>query len=382
MRDSVAFRSAGFQPAGPPASCRRRLEAGGPAARMAAFRSRISCVVALLFCATSAFAQHSPYDDLANSLMSRYHIPSGAIAVVHDGRLIFARGYGRAGAATLFDIASLTKPITSAAILKLHEEGKLKLDARVFDDVLTDLHPLPGMSIVDPRIHEITIRNLLQHTGGWDRDKTFDPMFMDIAPRTPENIARFMMGKPLQYAPGTTYSYSNFGYSLLGRVIEKVTRMPYEEYVRRFILAPVGVHCMRIDRKIAVLDSHGGWLASAVDYIRFVTALNEGRIIDRKSIAMMIAKPSIPVTDSWYGMGWQVRHADGDFNWWHNGSLPNATTLVVRAANGYIWVAFFNSRPKNSDKLAGELDSGMWDALSKMTREPEGDLFPRFVGCR
>ena len=338
-------------------------------------------VIALSLFASIAVAQPSPYDTLANSLMSRYNLPAGAFAVVHDGRLIFVRGYGQGRPRMLFDIASLTKPITSAAILKLHEQGKLNLDARVFN-LLSDLQPLPGQSVVDRRIYDITIRNLLQHTGGWDSATTFDPMFMNITPRTPRQIARFMMSKPLQYAPGTKYAYSNFGYSLLGRVIEKVTGQPYDTWVQHNILEPAGARCMKIDPSLAVLDSHGGWMASVVDYLRFVVALNSGHIISPASIRMMIAKPSIPVSDSWYGMGWQVRRADGDFNWWHNGSLDTSTTLVVRAFNGYAWVAFFNSRPKNSDQLAADLDAGMWDALGKMKREPPGDLFARFTGCR
>lgn len=336
--------------------------------------------LALFFVASAAFAQPSPYDQLANSLMSRYNLPAGAIGVVHDGRLVFVRGYGQGRPRFLFDIASLSKPITSAAILKLREEGKVNLDAHVFQ-LLSDLQPLPGQHVVDRRIYDITIRNLLQHTGGWDSAKTFDPMFMNITPRTPVQIARYMMGQPLQYAPGTTYAYSNFGYSLLGRVIEKVTGQPYETWVQHNILEPAGARCMRIDPQLAVLDSHGGWMASVVDYLHFVTALNAGRIISPASIRMMIAKPSIPVTDSWYGMGWQVRPSGGDYNWWHNGSLPTSTTLVVRAYNGYEWVAFFNSRPASGD-VAGELDSGMWDALAKRKGEPTGDLFPKFEGCR
>ena len=338
-------------------------------------------VIALVLCASAAVAQQSPYDQLANSLMSKYGLEAGAIGVVHDGRLIFVRGYGQGRPRFLFDIASVTKPITSAAILKLHEQGKLNLDAKVFE-LLSDLQPLPGQHVVDQRIYQITIRNLLQHTGGWDRDKTFDPMFMNITPRTPRQIARYMMSQPLQYAPGTKYAYSNFGYSLLGRVIEKVTGQPYEGWVNRNILQPAGAQCMHIDPKLAVLDSHGGWMASVVDYLHFVVALNAGRIISPASIRMMIAKPSIPVTDNWYGMGWQVRPSGGDFNWWHNGSLDTSTTLVVRAYNGYQWVVFFNSRPTNSDQLAADIDNGMWDALGKRKGEIPGDLFPKFEGCR
>jgi len=120
-------------------------------------------------------------------------------------------------------------------------------------------------------------------------------------------------------------------------------------------------------------------VASTIDYLRFVAALDGGRILSPQSIKTMLARPTIPSwqsQDSWYGMGWMVRPVGNSANWWHNGSLPGTTTLVVRAGNGLAWAAFFNSRPKTGD-LGGDLDSGMWDALSK-SQLPNADLFPRF----
>src|SRR5205823_1387377 len=99
----------------------------------------------------------------------------------------------------------------------------------------------------------------LQHLGGWDRDKTFDPMFYDqpIAqalhrelPITRDDIVRFMAGQPLTYDPGTTYNYSNFGYLLLGRVIEKLSGVPYERYVQERVLNPLSIRGMRQGRSL------------------------------------------------------------------------------------------------------------------------------------
>lgn len=398
----------------------------------------------LLFAAAPAVAQipstgddprgMAAFDRLAQSLMQKYHLPGGAIAVMKDGKLVFARGYGYANRDTrepvqpdsAFRIASLTKPITSAAILKLVEEGKLRLDDKVFD-ILNDLQPLPGTQ-PDPRLGQITVRELLWHAGGWNRDTSFDPMFMSVAiaqatqtkpPAGPWQIARYMRGQPLQFNPGTDSKYSNFGYSLLGRIIEHVTHAKYGPWVRNNVLARADA-CMAVGHTkqsqplprevkyydypgaplvpsvfggsakvpdpdggfyLEAMDAHGGWVSSTVDYLRFVAALDGGRILSKKSIATMLARPSIPTTpqDSWYGMGWMVRPAGNSANWWHNGSLPGTTTLVVRANNGYAWAAFFNSRPQSGD-LGGDLDSGMWDALSKST-PPNVDLFPRF-SCR
>ncbi|HXO20807.1 MAG TPA: serine hydrolase domain-containing protein [Thermoanaerobaculia bacterium] len=178
------------------------------------------------------------FDRIVPSLMAKWGVPGAAVAVVQEGRLILARGYGWADREarqpvqpdSLFRIASLSKSLTSAAILQLVEEGKLRLDDKAFD-LLKDLRPRAGAR-VNPQLRQITLRNLLQHSGGWDSGKSFDPMFRsrEIAgamgvptPAGPEAIVRYMLDQPLQFTPGTAYAYSNFGYCVLGRVIEKVT---------------------------------------------------------------------------------------------------------------------------------------------------------------
>src|SRR5579862_146193 len=200
------------------------------------------------------------FDRMLTALMQKYEIPGGAVAVAKNGRIVFAHGYGwadrenREAAApdSLFRIASLSKPFTSAAILKLVEEGKLTLDDHPFG--ILNLKPPPGRK-QDPRLATITIRELLQHSGGWDRDKAFDPMFIPVkaakevgapVPASCETVIRYMLGEPLQFDPGTKYAYSNFGYCVLGRVIEKLTGRPYEAYVQQEILAPIGITRMRI----------------------------------------------------------------------------------------------------------------------------------------
>jgi CubicO group peptidase (beta-lactamase class C family) len=376
------------------------------------------------------------FDRIVPNLMAKWQLPGGSVAVVKDGRLVLARGYGWADReshqpvepGSLFRIASLSKSLTAAAILKLAEEGRLRLDDKAFE--LLNLAPRPGARM-NPALQRITIRQLLQHTGGWDRDKSFDPMFQsrEIAatmgappPANAETIVRYMLEKPLQFTPGTRYAYSNFGYCVLGRVIEKITGERYEDFVKTHILRPAGVTSMRIGHSllpgraprevryygfpgiglaqsvfangparvpwpyggwsIEAMDAHGGWIASATDMARFIDAV-DGRnhhpqILRPASIQQMIARPVPPPwkgSDNWYGMGWQVRPAEGDANWWHAGSLDGTTTLMVRAYNGLTWVALFNSRPKDSDRLGGELDNAMWQAVQQVQRWPAHDLF-------
>ena len=377
------------------------------------------------------------YDRTLRGLLEKWQVPGGALAVVKDGRLVLARGYGWADVDarqpvrpdSLFRLASLSKSLTAAAILKLVEDGKLRLDDRAFA-LLPDLPP-PSGATVDPRLERITVRNLLNHTGGWDSGTSFDPMFRsrEIArtlggPTPPDAaaIVRYMRGQPLQFDPGTRYAYSNFGYCVLGRIVERVSGERYEDYVKRHVLSPAGITGMRLGRtlpqdryprevhyygfpgmglarsvfpgepqrvpwpyggwSIEAMDAHGGWLASAIDMARFVRAV-DGRsapqILRPASIQAMIARPAPPVAHpgdaTWYGMGWQVRPTNGDANWWHTGSLDGTTTLMVRAYNGVTWIVFFNTRPKNSDGFTSELDGAMWQALAAVRSWPAHDLF-------
>ena len=381
------------------------------------------------------------YDQLASKLLTKYQIPGGAIAVTRNGKLVFARGYGYANKATgelvqpdsQFRIASLSKPITSAAILLLMQRGNLTLDQRVFD--ILSYEPLPGES-VDPRLATITIRHLLEHSGGWNRDTTFDPMFLPVtiaaatgtpAPATTDSIIRYMIGKPLQFDPGSAYNYSNFGYALLGRIVETISGQPYEQFVREQVLAPSGASCMHIGRSLQAqslpkevkyydfsgaplassiygtgtkvprpdggfhleaMDAHGGWVASTIDYLRFIVSVDARNdpadILAAGTIEVMIARPTIPfwsTSAAWYAKGWQVRPSQGDANWWHTGGLPGTTTIVVRNYGGVTWAAFFNSQPLNVDAFVTELDSGMWTALAGVTSWPPGDEFQSFAPC-
>lgn len=427
------------------------------------FKNRVACTIALIAIgvllprlaggASDSKSQEekqiavtgAPVPELASfdrailDLMEKWRIPGGSIAVVKDERLVMAHGYGWADRenhqvvepGSLFRIASLSKSLTSAAILKLVEERRLRLDDKAFA-LLKDLKPLPGAK-VNPELQEITISQLLQHSGGWDRDQSFDPMFMprEIAaamsaptPASADTIIRYMLDKPLQFRPGTRFAYSNFGYCVLGRIIEKTTGEPYDVFVQNRILRPAGVTSMRLghtrprDRApgevhyygfpgigfarsvfpsgptqvpwsyggffLEAMDAHGGWLASATDLARFIDAV-DGRprphhtqILKPESIEQMTSRPAPPLwvgTDYWYGMGWWVSPAEGGANWWHNGLLPGTATLMVRAGLGVTWVVLFNSLPKDTDGFFNELDSEMWQAEKNVKRWPANDLF-------
>jgi CubicO group peptidase (beta-lactamase class C family) len=131
----------------------------------------------------------TPKDSFAKiigPLMTKWGVPGGAVALVKDGKLVMAEGYGLAdkdgnipaAADALFRIASLSKPVTAVAALKLVEAGLLSLDAKAFA-ILSDLQPPQGAT-VDPRLADITVRDLLQHSGGWDSTVSFDLNFSSV----------------------------------------------------------------------------------------------------------------------------------------------------------------------------------------------------------
>ena len=227
-----------------------------------------------------------------------------ALAVAKDGRLRYSYGFGItdpiSGAkvqpeSTRFRIASLTKPITAAAVFRLVDQGLLSLDAQVFDagGLLADL----GIPL-DERASDITVGHLLQHASGLATNDGTDPMFSHRELATPrELIATVMRERRLDRDPGTGYAYSNLGYSVLGRVIEKVTGLPYDQHLRDGLLAECGITDMwpagdrRADRArgevfyygygddpydipVHRMDAHGGWIGTAVDMVRFIARVD------------------------------------------------------------------------------------------------------------
>jgi CubicO group peptidase (beta-lactamase class C family) len=333
----------------------------------------------------------------------------------------------------LFRIASISKPITATAISRLAQDGALSLSTPITN--LVDLTPPPGQT-ADPRLAQATVRRVLQHLGGFG-DPTvtgFDPMFADRTisqffgtplPVSQAQIIEYNSGRPLAHAPGSAYGYSNYGYLLLGRVIEAVTGMSYPNYVQQAVLGPLGITRMRQGRSAAGLkastevtyrdlkssttvldtsgatvpnpygafnlenmDSHGAWLASAVDLVRFATVFDlpaGTTVLDQASVTATFGVPETGINSdgSYYGYGWQVRPTSGGvgYNSWHNGSLDGTWTWLVRTYNGWSWAALFNQRDDAGDPTSSTynaIDSALWSAADAVTSWPTGDLFPQY----
>lgn len=177
-------------------------------------------------------------DKIVADALAATQVPSASVAIVRDGRIVFAGAYGNQGptlpAATpdaRYHIASISKQFTAAAMLLLEDEGKLSLD-----DTIGKY--LPGVS----GGATVTIRQLLSHTAGlqdyWPQDYSFAAMEQ---PATPQAILDRWGKKPLDFAPGTQWQYSNTGYVAAGMIIEKVTGEPLLAFLERRIFKPLGI---------------------------------------------------------------------------------------------------------------------------------------------
>lgn len=322
--------------------------------------------------------------------------------VMKHGKLVHTKGYGKfenghqVHDKSLFPISSISKSITALAIMKLIEEGRLKMESKVFGPygILKKISGVAG-NIPDERLQDITVSHLLHHTGGWDQTKAplYDPMLnpvyvskghnvTDIAKimraldtLLPYHIISYMMSQPLDYTPGSKYSYSNFGYCVLGRVIEEISDFNYQAYVKENILNPCGmwrtnvglisshkksqnqnrynegsifnqVHIHDILDIIPAnsLDSTLGWYSTAYDLMRLMKCIDEGIILKSGTVSKMLARPLEPLpqhTEKWNAAGFQVRNK-GDF--WQE------------ADNHFVDAVLYHGRLHHEKKLTNNKD--------------------------
>jgi N-acyl-D-amino-acid deacylase len=219
-------------------------------------------------------------DAKVEAFMKSTSTRSAGVAVVRDGRLVFARGYTCSGAGypitqptSSFRIASCTKPITAVAIHQLIERMPPMSASDTMHSIL-NLQP-PGGAALAAGWPSITIEHLLTHTGGWDRSEVYDlPYATDVAkahgvgtlPVSTQQIAAYMAGRPLQFMPGAEQEYSNLGFLLLGLIVRPKTGKAYVDYVREKIFKPLGLtrpHLTRAvlaDQPAGAVRQHGGTL--------------------------------------------------------------------------------------------------------------------------
>lgn len=364
----------------------------------------VACLLCLVFTketSSSSFSLSDEDDKRIEAFMSKHDVPGLSIAVLQSGETVVAKGYGYANKKTKekvtttsrFRIASISKPITSVAIMKLYQEEKLHPSDSVFgeDGLFGNEYGIPQF---DSEEAEITVQQLLTHTtGGWS-NKSNDPMFQHKSYSHKKLITWVLDERPLEHEPGTHYAYSNFGYCVLGRIIEKLTQQSYPDYVKEHVLQPCGINSMEIagntrkDRlpnevvyygrkgenpygmNVSRMDSHGGWIATAEDLVKFVSNTdffnNQPCILEKSKVEFMVTPTPLNLgyAKGWSIWGWKEPVAVDIYkriNWFHNGSIPGTLSICVRARNGYYWAILINTRDKSGDK-----DSTLWHDLDRL----------------
>ena len=378
------------------------------------------------------------FDKAVMRMMRKWNVPGVGLAIAKDGKLILARGYGFQDFETrtpmLPDtqvlIGSVSKVITSLAVLRLRDQGRLDLDTK-FMDILSEYRVPPGG---DVRLRDITIRHLLEHAGGWDRplinDFTNQPLSIAktlgvSTPVTCADVVRYTMTQRLDFSPGTRQVYSSAGFCILGRVIEKVAGQSYESYVREQVLAPAGVHAMSIGRphlsgrlpneakyyaftSAPLVDSlfsgegkvplpyccdpiayegAGAWVGSAVDLTRIMTELDGSRVknfLSTDSKTQMLANNHLPhilhadeAAGSWWGLGINVG-PDPD-RYGHAGIMAGSRTLLVHDERGYVMAIVANTSPLDTTGFSAAMVNAVVGPLTRELTGSKDDLYPQFV---
>ena len=324
-------------------------------------------------------------DSLLQAFMVGKTIPGGTMAITHNGQVVYERGIGYRDLGhtapmqetALMRLASVTKPVTASAIHQLAKDGMLGLNDKVFNlngnGGILNVTPYFG-TLGDSRLQDITVQELLEHKGGWNRDVAGDLAFRDVlsaqqmgipSPPGIENSARYILSQPLQFTPGTQEHYSNIGYMFLGMVVEQASGQAYETYVDNQVLAPAGIPSWEINagRTFAadqnprepeysspynaqnVYDPsgpsvpypYGGW-----DHEK---ALSYGGLIGSAKAIATLAEDRIAA-------GPEIGTLRSDYTtytnywWYHTGSLEGTDTLMLEASwKDWTYSILFDQRP-------------------------------------
>ncbi|HEX3355506.1 MAG TPA: serine hydrolase domain-containing protein [Tepidisphaeraceae bacterium] len=306
-------------------------------------------------------ARNDDFDEAMQNWMKSQHIPGMALAIAENGRVTRARAFGLADVAngipvrtdTAFQIGSISKPILATAVMMLVEEGKLHLD-----------DPLSKYLDGTPQAWKnITIRNLLNHTSGIP-DLLNEPLavndihlfgrriilrYLELdGDRTGQFIFDVLAKQPLNFPPGTRYSYSNSGYVLLTMIIRKITGEPYGSFLHKRIFEPLGMTRTGIWGDIPPLpDSavgyrwqndqlirkwmmpptidgkgygNGGVVSTVLDLAKFDAGLSSGKLVSISTLQQMWTPARLnDGTKLTYGLGFAIGQIPGRRWIWHNG---------------------------------------------------------------
>lgn len=319
----------------------------------------------LLFAAASAFAQDArvrAYEQFVEATMRAQQITGLSVAIVH-GDFRWSRGFGFADvenevparADSSYRMASVTKPMTAVAVLKLADEGKIDLDA----EVQTYVPYFPR------KPHKVTIRQLLAHQGGISHYRDYDKEGRIKEPKTTREAIAIFENFDLVAEPGTAYRYTSYGYNLLGAAIEGASGKPYGEYMTENVWKPLGMTATRMDDPRALIPHRvtgyvledgklrrseyvdissrfagGGTRSTVEDMLRFAEGLANGKVL--KTATRDLAWTATPTRDGRYtnyGLGFGIITPGGRYGVAHSGSQQEARTDFVYFPHEHFGVA-------------------------------------------
>jgi CubicO group peptidase (beta-lactamase class C family) len=341
----------------------------------------------LLLTIMSGFSQDEKQkiDTLINAYVQQHKF-NGSVLVSQHGTIILNKGYGARNVSdktvndeqTIFQLGSITKQFTSAVILKLQQEKKLSVS-----DKLSKYFP------AYPKGDSITIEQLLLHTSGI-YSYTSDPKFMVnevTRPATREQMMALFKDKPLDFSPGTQFSYSNSGYSMLGYIIEEVTKQPYYQVVRKYIFTPLQMTHTgfdftdlndpekakgyfklnnQINLPAPIVDSSVSFSAGAIysttlDLYKWHNALEHYTILSKAQQD----RAYTPVKNH-YGYGWFIDSIYGKRRVAHSGGIHGFTTHIARIPEDDICIILLSN---SMDNKLDNIVSGIFAILYKKNYE-------------
>lgn len=321
------------------------------------FNSRAIVAALLLFCALGS-ARADDLDDYLRAQMRQLHIPGLSVAVVRDGRIARARGYGLADVElnspatedTVFEIGSISKQFTGVAIMMLVEEGKVGLD----DKITSYLAGVPEAWST------VTVRQLLTHSSGIQEYLSVPGLFSDTARPgiSHDDIAKMFFERlPLEFRPGETWAYSNSGYLLLGNIVEKASGKSYWEFLDERIFKPLAMNATRSSEPTAIIPNRasgyewhnnklenrvaltenayaaGSIVSTVRDMAKWDAALYTENLLKKSSLDQMwtVYKAgggaTAPVN---YGFGWELNTYHGHRVISHSGGTPGFSSVIYR----------------------------------------------------
>ena len=303
--------------------------------------------------------------------MKNYGIPGVSISVAQDEELVYTQSYGYANTQqllrvepnTLFRLASMSKSFTALSILRLREEGRLNLDDKPFAEggVL-----VPEFGVQKGFSGDITIQMLLEHNAGWESDTEFTSAANGR--NSHELIAYTLTSMGFSNTPGTVYNYSNISYSILGHIVETLSGLGFEEYLKTTILKDAGITDIHIGGDLSQrrpnesiyysqdgrdgygnnmtrIRSLGAIIASTPELMKFLTHIDGGTkvpdIISPETRALMLT-PSKAYNR--YALGWRLGHNFFPGAAYHGGNLAGTGTLWVMGSYNRHAAIVCNSR--------------------------------------